>query len=187
MAVHQIRVAGFGGQGVIMAGMIIGRACSLYDGKEASLSQSFGPEARGSACSAQVILSDERILYPYVTRADVLVAMSQEAFEKFYENLSAGGTLIVEDDLVKPHDLPEGVSVHGIPSTRFAEEIGRKLVSNIVMVGFFTAVTKLISEEAARKAVKDLVPRGTEDLNMMAFDRGYQFGVKSLAGSPAGA
>lgn len=183
MALHQIRVAGFGGQGVIMAGMIIGRACSLYDGKEASLSQSFGPEARGSACSAQVILSDAKILYPYVTRADILVAMSQEAFEKFATNLDSDATVLIEQELVKAHDLPEGVAVHSIPSTRLAEEIGRRLVSNIVMVGFFTAVTGLISEASARRAVKDLVPRGTEDLNLIAFDHGHEYGLKSLSGS----
>jgi 2-oxoglutarate ferredoxin oxidoreductase subunit gamma len=185
MALHQIRVAGFGGQGVIMAGMIVGRAYSLYDNKEASLSQSFGPEARGSACSAQVILSDEKILYPYVTRADILVAMSQEAFEKFSDNIDEDATLLIEDELVQTHDLPAGVKVHGIPSTRLAEEIGRRLVSNIVMVGFFTAVTGLISDAAARRAVKDLVPKGTEDLNLIAFDRGHEYGVKSLAESNA--
>jgi len=185
MAVHQIRIAGFGGQGVIMAGMIIGRACSLYDGREASLSQSFGPEARGSACSAQVILSDERILYPYVVRADVLVAMSQEGFERYHENTAPDATILIEEELVKPHDVPEGRSLYRIPSTRLAEEIGRRLVSNIVMVGFFTAVTKLISREAAKKAVKDLVPMGTEDLNLMAFERGYEFGLALTEGARA--
>ncbi len=185
MALHQIRVAGFGGQGVIMAGMIIGRACSLYDNKEASLSQSFGPEARGSACSAQVILSDEKILYPYVTRADILVSMSQEAFEKFADNIDTDATILIEEELVKPHDVPEGVTMHSIPSTRLAEEIGRRLVSNIVMVGFFTAVTGLISEPSARRAVKDLVPRGTEDLNLIAFDRGFEYGARSLSESRA--
>jgi 2-oxoglutarate ferredoxin oxidoreductase subunit gamma len=183
MALHQIRVAGLGGQGVIMAGMIVGRACSLYDRKEASLSQSFGPEARGSACSAQVVLSDEKILYPYLTRADILVAMSQEAFEKFKTNVDPNATVLIEEDFVKPGQVPEGIKVHAIPSTRLAEQIGRRLVSNIVMVGFFTAVTKLITNDAARKAVKDLVPRGTEDLNLIAYDRGYEYGLKSLEGA----
>jgi 2-oxoglutarate ferredoxin oxidoreductase subunit gamma len=183
MALHEIRVAGLGGQGVIMAGMIVGRACSLYDHKEASLTQSFGPEARGSACSAQVVLSDEKILYPYVTTADILVAMSQEAFEKFKGGVKPGATVLVEEDFVKVDELPEGIKLHAIPSTRLAEEIGRRLVSNIVMVGFFTAVTKLITNEAARRAVKDLVPRGTEDLNLIAYDRGYEYGLKSLEGA----
>jgi 2-oxoglutarate ferredoxin oxidoreductase subunit gamma len=185
MALHQIRVAGLGGQGVIMAGMIVGRACSLYDHGEACLSQSFGPEARGSACSAQVVLSDEQILYPYVTRADILVAMSQEAFEKFKASVDTDATILIEEEFVNPGDLPDGIKVHAIPSTRFAEEIGRRLVSNIVMVGFFTAVTKLITNEAARRAVKDLVPRGTEDLNLIAYDRGYEYGLKSLEGTQA--
>lgn len=185
MALHQIRVAGLGGQGVIMAGMIVGRACSLYDNKEASLSQSFGPEARGSACSAQVVLSDDKILYPYVTRADILVAMSQEAFEKFATSIDTDATILIEEELVTVHDLPEGVEVHSIPSTRLAEEIGRRLVSNIVMVGFFTAVTGLITDASARRAVKDLVPRGTEDLNLLAFERGYEYGLKSVEAAQA--
>jgi 2-oxoglutarate ferredoxin oxidoreductase subunit gamma len=185
MALTQIRVGGFGGQGVIMAGMIVGRAASLYDGKEASLSQSFGPEARGSACSAQVIVSDSTIHYPYLTSADILVAMSQEAFEKFSFNLDPNGLVLIEEDLVKAHDLPPGVTVHAVPSTRLAEEIGRRLVANIVMVGFFTAVSGLITDGAARRAVKDLVPRGTEDLNLMAFDRGYEYGQRSKAGAQA--
>jgi len=185
MALTQIRVAGFGGQGVIMAGMIIGRAASLYDEKEASLSQSFGPEARGSACSAQVIVSDSKIHYPYVIRADILVAMSQEAFEKFVSGIDPDATILIEEELVKVHDLPQEAAVHAIPSTRFAEEIGRRLVANIVMVGFFSAVTGLISDGAARRAVKDLVPKGTEDLNLMAFDRGYQYGLRSVAGTQA--
>jgi 2-oxoglutarate ferredoxin oxidoreductase subunit gamma len=185
MALTQIRVGGFGGQGVIMAGMIIGRAASLYDSKEASLSQSFGPEARGSACSAQVIVSDSRIHYPYVSRADILVAMSQEAFEKFSMNMDPEGAVLIEDELVKVHDLPPGVSVHSVPSTRLAEEIGRRLVANIVMVGFVIAVTGLVRGDAARRAVKDLVPRGTEDLNLMAFDRGHEYGLQSKAGAQA--
>jgi 2-oxoglutarate ferredoxin oxidoreductase subunit gamma len=183
MAITQIRGGGFGGQGVIMAGMIVGRAASLYDGLESSLSQSFGPEARGSACSAQVIVSDSRIHYPYVTSADILVAMSQEAFEKFATNMDPKGKLLIEGDLVEVHDLPPDVSVHAIPSTRLAEEIGRRLVANIVMVGFFTAVADLITDGAARRAVKDLVPKGTEDLNLMAFDRGYEYGLRSKAGT----
>jgi len=185
MALTQIRVGGFGGQGVIMAGMIIGRAASLYDDKEASLSQSFGPEARGSACSAQVIVSDSRIHYPYVTKADLLVAMSQEAFEKFYADLDVDAMVLIEEDLVKVHDLQPGICVHSIPSTRLAEEIGRRLVANIVMVGFVTAVSGVVTDGAARRAVKDLVPKGTEDLNLMAFDRGYEYGLRSKAGTQA--
>lgn len=180
MPVTEIRVAGFGGQGVILAGMIIGKAACIFENGYATLTQSFGPEARGSACSAQVILSSEPILYPYVTQPDILIAMSQDAYNRFVPELKPNGTLLIEEDLVRISELPNGIRVHGVPATRLAEELGRRLVLNIVMVGFFAAVTKLIGPEALRKAVADSVPPGTEKLNLRAFDKGYEYGLMEL-------
>ncbi len=178
MATTEIKIGGFGGQGVILAGMIIGKAAALYDKKDATLTQAFGPEARGSACSAQVIVSDGKILYPYVTRPDIMVNLSQDAYNRFGPELKEDGTLIIEQDLVKTPDLPATVKVHGVPATRIAEELGRKMVLNIVVVGFFAAVTKLVHVDAMRQAVKSSVPPGTEELNLKAFDRGYQYGLE---------
>jgi 2-oxoglutarate ferredoxin oxidoreductase subunit gamma len=179
MAVTEIKFGGFGGQGIILAGMIVGKAAALYDNKEATLTQAFGPEARGSACSAQVVVSDSRILYPYVNRPNMMMLMSQDAFTRFSPELSPGGTLIIEEDLVKPVPVPEGARVFKAPATRIAEELGRRMVLNIVMVGFFASVTKILSPEAVRKAVQDSVPKGTIDLNLKAFDRGFEWGQKS--------
>ncbi len=176
MGLTEIKIGGFGGQGVILSGMIIGKAAAIFDNRNATLIQSFGPEARGSACSAQVIVSDEPILYPYVTKPEILVVMSQEAYDRFLPELDPNGFLLVEEDLVKLSDVPSTISVYGIPATRFAEELGRRLVLNIVMVGFFTAVSKLINAGAMRKAVEDTVPQGTQELNLKAFERGYAFG-----------
>ena len=178
MSAVEIKFGGFGGQGVILAGIIIGRAASIYDNKFATLTQSFGPEARGSACSAQVIVSDTKILYPYVTKPEILLVMSQEACNLFLPQTVDEATVIIEEDLVKPAGLKPGMKVHGIPATRLAEELGRKMILNIVMVGFFTAVTKLVDYEAVRQAVKASVPQGTESMNLKAFDCGYQYGVK---------
>ena len=180
MAKKEIRVAGLGGQGVLLCAMIVGRAASLYGGKNATLIQAFGPEARGSACSAQVMLDDDPIGYPYVKQSDILVAMSQDAYAKFEKELKPGGILIYEDELVKPSAAPVAIAA-GIPASRFAEELGRRLVQNIVMVGFFTAVTGLMPKEAAAQAVKDSVPPATIDLNMRAFERGYQHGIEVMA------
>jgi 2-oxoglutarate ferredoxin oxidoreductase subunit gamma len=174
----EIKFGGFGGQGVILAGIIIGRAASIYENRFATLTQSFGPEARGSACSAQVIVSDEKVLYPYVTRPEILLIMSQEACNKFLPEATDDATVIVEEDLVKPKELKSGMKVYGIPATRLAEELGRKMILNIVMVGFFTAVTKLVDYKAAKAAVKASVPQGTEDMNLRAFERGYQYGLQ---------
>jgi 2-oxoglutarate ferredoxin oxidoreductase subunit gamma len=181
MGKTEIRIGGLGGQGVILSGIIIGKAASIYDGKHATMIQSFGPEARGSACSSQVTLSEEPIGYPYVKNADVLMVMSRDAFRQFAPSIKPGGMLLYEEDLVEPADLPAGVKAYGIPATRFAEELGRRLVLNIVMVGFFAGVTGKVSYQAMEKAVLDSVPRGTEDLNMRAFKKGFDHG-RGLAG-----
>jgi 2-oxoglutarate ferredoxin oxidoreductase subunit gamma len=178
MASTEIKIGGFGGQGVILSGMIIGKAAALYDKKDATLTQAFGPEARGSACSAQVIVSDDQILYPYVTRPDIMVTLSQDAYAKFGPELKEDGVLIIEQDLVQPKNVPATMKVFGVPATRIAEELGRKMVLNIVLVGFFTAVTRLVGYEAMKQAVKTSVPAGTEELNLKAFERGYQYGVE---------
>jgi 2-oxoglutarate ferredoxin oxidoreductase subunit gamma len=191
MGISEIKIGGFGGQGVILTGIIIGRAASIYDDKFATMTQAFGPEARGSACSSQVIVSGDPILYPYVTHPGILVVMSQEAFTKFYPQMPDEGLLLYESDLVQTNGLKPGIQPFGIPATRFAEELGRKMVLNIVMTGFFTAVTGVIGMEAMRKAVEASVPPGTESLNLQAFQKGYDYGaelVKSQAatGTPVG-
>ncbi len=178
----EVRLAGFGGQGIILMGYVIGKAYSIFEGYEATLTQSFGPEARGGACSAQVILSKGRILYPYVTSPDILVVMSQEAYTRYYPTLRDDGILIVEEELVKLGDLKPNQKLFKIPATRLAEEkVGRRMTLNIVMCGFFTAVTGVVSKEAMENAVKDTVPAGTEEINLKAFQVGYDYG-KSLLG-----
>ena len=181
MSVTEIKFGGLGGQGVILGGIIVGKAAALYDNKFSCLTQAFGPEARGSACSAQVVVDSNPILYPYVHNPHLMVAMSQDAFNKFSPELRPDGILLIEEDLVKVTGLPPTVKVYGVPATRYAEELGRKMVLNIVMVGFFTAVTGIVSEKAAREAVADSVPPATIDLNMKAFDKGFQHGKALLA------
>jgi 2-oxoglutarate ferredoxin oxidoreductase subunit gamma len=173
----EIKIGGFGGQGVILSGYILGRAASIYDDKFATMIQAFGPEARGSACSAQVIVSDKQITYPYITQPTLMVVMSQEAYSKFTPELAPGGLLITEEELVVPHNLRKDVRHYSIPATRFAEELGKKLVVNIVMMGFLTAVTGLVHVEAMRKAVAISVPKGTDELNLKAFEKGYEYGL----------
>ncbi len=181
MGPTEIKFGGLGGQGVILGGIIVGKAAALYDDKHSCLTQAFGPEARGSACSAQVVVDEDPITYPYVHAPHLMVTMSQEAFKKFSPELRKDGTLVYEEDLVKPEGLPPTVKTYGVPATRIAEELGKKMVLNIVVVGFFTAVTGVVSEKAAREAVADSVPPNTIDLNMKAFERGFEYGKKLLA------
>ena len=177
----EIRISGFGGQGVILSAIVIGKAGCIFENGYSTMTQSFGPEARGGACSAQVILSNEPILYPYVTRPDILVTMSQEAYSLFTPQLKEDGILIIERDLVRVEKLPPGVRVYGVPATRLAEELGKRMVLNIVMVGFFAAVTNVLQTDALREAVADSVPGAFRELNLKAFDKGFEYGTKHLS------
>lgn len=174
----EVRIGGFGGQGVVLMGIIMGKAYAINEEKAATLTQSFGPEARGGACSAQVVLEDERVLYPYTSNVDSLIVMSQEAYTTYYPKLKDDGILLVEEELVKPGELKPNQEMYGIPSTRIAEEVGRAMVQNIVMLGFFTAILGVTRKEAMRKAVEDSVPSHTIDMNLTAFDRGYEYGIE---------
>jgi len=176
----EMRIAGFGGQGIILSGYIIGKAAAIYDNKFSTLIQSFGPEARGSACSAQVLISEKQILYPYIHVPDVSVILSREAYEKFEDELIDGGTMLIEEDLVTLGKMKKKRKVYAIPATRLAEEMGRKIVMNIITVGFFSAITEITSYEATRKAVESSVPSGTEELNLKAFQTGYDYGIELL-------
>lgn len=170
----EIRITGFGGQGVVLSGYVIGRACAINAGIHATMIQSFGPEARGSACSATVTVSDKEVLYPYIHRPDIFVVMSAEGYTKYGDELKDDGVLIYEKDLV--HPVPkEGQPMYGVPSTRIAESLGRAIIQNIVMLGFFSGVTELVPRDAMREAVKSSVPAGTEQLNLKAFDSGLAY------------
>jgi 2-oxoglutarate ferredoxin oxidoreductase subunit gamma len=173
MSRTEIRITGFGGQGVVLSGYIIGKACAINANKHATMIQSFGPEARGSACSATLAVSDEEVLYPYIHRPDIFVVMSAEGYDKFHDELKDDGTLIYEKDLVHP-TLKEGQPAFGCPSTRIAETLGRAIVQNIVMMGFFAAVTGIVTREEMQEAVKSSVPAGTEELNLKAFNAGWK-------------
>ena len=181
----ELRIAGFGGQGVILSSIAVGRAATLYEGNYATMIQSFGPEARGGAASATLILSTEPILYPYVAQPDILVVMSQEAYTRFTPELKAGGLLLVEQDLVHLDNLVDGRHIYSIPATRIAEGLGKKMVLNVVMTGFLCAVTRVIGHEACRKAVADLVPARFKDLNLEAFDKGYEYGMNLTTPNPS--
>jgi 2-oxoglutarate ferredoxin oxidoreductase subunit gamma len=184
MQLTEIRVAGFGGQGVILSAILLGKAASIYQGAYATMTQNFGPEARGGACSAQLVLSDTPILYPYVTHPDIMVIMSQEAYVRFGNEVKDGGILIVEQDLVRVSDVSKEIQVYSVPATRIAEELGKRMVLNSVMVGFFTAVTQLLDPDAVRKAVADSVPPSSRELNLKAFEKGLEYGITALTNAP---
>jgi 2-oxoglutarate ferredoxin oxidoreductase subunit gamma len=173
-----IRIAGFGGQGIILAGIVIGKAASLYDNLFAVQTQSYGPEARGGASKTEVVISDSEIDYPKVQKPDIFIAMSNEALMAYLDDLKDGGMLIVDPDMIKEEDILPFIEKHNIdyykaPVTRTAtEKIGLNIVANIVMVGAITKITNVVSEEAARNAIAASVPPGTEEKNIAAFEAG---------------
>jgi 2-oxoglutarate ferredoxin oxidoreductase subunit gamma len=171
----EIRFSGLGGQGIILSGIIAGKAAALYDDKSATMTQSFGPEARGSACSAQLVVSDEQVLYPYITQPDILVSMSQDACDKFLPELKKGGLLLIDQDLVECKTKTRDYICHQIPATRFAENFGNRMVANLVMLGFFSATSGIISAESFKKAIPGSVPERFLELNLKAFERGYEY------------
>ena len=179
---EDIKLCGFGGQGIILSGYILGKAATIFESKEAVLTQSYGPEARGGACSADVVISDGTIDYPYLKDIKILVAMSQEAYSTYSKHLNKGGTLLVDEDLVildEDRLKKNHWQVHRIPATKFAEELGKKIVANIVMLGFLTAVTKVVSYDAMKQAIMSSVPKGTETFNEKAYERGYSHGKEA--------
>ena len=184
MSRTEIRITGFGGQGVVLSGHIIGHAYAVCAGHHATMIQSFGPEARGSACSATLVASEDEVLYPYIHRPDIFVVMSAEGYDKFHDELKGDGILVYEKDLVKP-TFKEGQEAYGVPSTRIAEHLGRAIVQNIVMLGFFTAATGFVPREAMREAVTHSVPAGTEELNLRAFDSGFEYFEEEYGKRPA--
>ncbi len=174
MTRREVQISGFGGQGIVLAGYILGKAAAIYDGMEATFTQSYGPESRGGACSAQVILADEPIHYPHLIQPQVLVAMSQQACNTYLPALAKDGILIVDEDLVEPPDVPSTVQVYRVPATRLAEEMGFAMGANIVMLGFLVGVTDLVSLDALRKAVETSVPGGTAEVNLRALAKGLE-------------
>ncbi|KAF0216275.1 MAG: 2-oxoglutarate ferredoxin oxidoreductase subunit [Geobacteraceae bacterium] len=171
---YEIRFSGAGGQGLILAGVIMAEAASIYEGIQAVQSQSYGPEARGGASKSEVIISENPIDYPKVTKCDALLALTQEACDKYSHDLKEGGVLLIDSDLI--HREPQGnfkVTKFNITNTA-KNEIGREIVTNIVALGAMVALTGVVSKENAEKAVLARVPEAFLELNKKAFNLGYE-------------
>ncbi|MEW6522557.1 MAG: 2-oxoacid:acceptor oxidoreductase family protein [Bacillota bacterium] len=170
----EYRLAGSGGQGMILAGIILAEAVGVHAGRHVVQTQSYGPESRGGASRAEVVISGEPIDYPKVTRPDVLLCLTQEACRRYARDLAPGGLLIVDSTLVKEVPGVDG-RVVSVPIARVArEELGREIVANIVALGVINGLTQVVSPAALETAVLARVPRGTADLNRRALARGTE-------------
>ena len=177
MSRREIRIAGFGGQGIILSGSIVGKAASIYDNGFAALIQSYGPESRGGSCRAEVVVNDKPVDYPYMVNPEIQIILSQAAYNEFGKNSNSGTLLIVDSDLVKV-DPSQKLKPLSIPASSMAQELGRPVVANIIMMGFLASISNIVSCEALKKAILDSVPPGTEDFNMKAFELGYNYGIE---------
>jgi 2-oxoglutarate ferredoxin oxidoreductase subunit gamma len=166
----EIRLAGSGGQGLILAGMILAEAVGIHEGKFVTQTQSYGPEARGGASKSEVVISDQEIDYPPAVKPDILLAMSQAACDAYIFDVKPGGTLIVDGSLV--HHLPTTRAI-ALPFTKIArEEIGREMMANIVALGALAQLTGIVSLENLERALLARVPKGTEAQNRQALEAG---------------
>lgn len=167
----EIRLSGSGGQGLILGGIILAEA-ALMDNKEAIQSQSYGPEARGGASKAEVIISDSPIYYPKVQNCDILLSLTQKSCDKYLKNLKEGGTLIIDDEIELPN-TEKSYKIYKLPILKTAaNDIGKAMVANIVALGSLNEITKVVSDESLKKAILNRVPGGTEAFNENAYEIG---------------
>jgi 2-oxoglutarate ferredoxin oxidoreductase subunit gamma len=166
-----VRFGGFGGQGIVTSGVILGQA-AVYDGKDVVQSQSYGQQARGGECISDVIISEETIIYPLVDEADILVIMSRPALETYIRTFKTGGCLILDADVVRGSPDRKDIEIIKIPATTTAAKLGRTIVANMVMLGALVEKTKIVSEESLKRAIRDLVPPSMVDLNLRAAEEG---------------
>jgi 2-oxoglutarate ferredoxin oxidoreductase subunit gamma len=168
----EIRLAGEGGQGMILAGIILAEAASIYDGKMAVQTQSYGPEARGGASKSEVVIADGEIDHPEVLSADVVVTLSQEAYDKYAGGVEPGGLLVVDEEKVGSIATPDAVK---IPISRLAfETTGKTITANTVALGILVGLTGVVSRQAIEKAVTARAPRGTDEMNRRALEAGFE-------------
>jgi 2-oxoglutarate ferredoxin oxidoreductase subunit gamma len=177
---YEIRLSGSGGQGLILAGKILAEAAAIYDGRNAVQTQSYGPEARGGASKAEVVISDGDIDYPKAVQLDLLLSLTQVSCTKYVGDLKKDGILIVDSGDVA--EMPEGdYMVYSVPIGDIAvKEVGKAVVTNIVALGILTRISGVVSEEATRKAILARVPKGTEEINMKAYDAGLRIAGELL-------
>jgi 2-oxoglutarate ferredoxin oxidoreductase subunit gamma len=180
----RLRFAGFGGQGVVLCGYIVGKAAML-DGKNAIHTQSYGSASRGGLTRSDVVISSGEIYDLINDELDLLVAMSQQSHDAFYSMLVPGGSLFYESDLVK---LPHGAGdrAYGFPATDTAfKSFGRKIIANILMIGFANAISEMVSFDNLARTIAETVPPGTEEKNIAALEEGMRLGKEAVSSQPS--
>ncbi len=177
----EVRIAGFGGQGVVTAGLSLARAAVVHDHKKAVQTQSFGAEARGGAARSDVVISNDDIDYPRILNADILIAMSQIALDRYVDNLRPNGLLIVERDLVPEIHVEKGLNTIRVPATDIAlRKFNMSIVAVTIMIGVLVGLTGLVTEEAISKAIREVVPKESVDVNIKSLNYGLETAEKKM-------
>jgi 2-oxoglutarate ferredoxin oxidoreductase subunit gamma len=171
MAKTTVKIAGFGGQGVVLASIILGQA-AILDGKFATQVASYGSESRGGECKAEVVISENPVVYPLVDRVEALVVMSQPALTKYVNDLLPNGTLLVDPDMIGKTPERHDITMLKIPAAKTADGLGRRIFENIVMLGALQAATKTVSRSSLYSAIKLYVPPNTVEFNLKAAEKG---------------
>lgn len=182
---YEMRLSGEGGQGLVLAGKILAEAAAIYDDRNATQSQSYGPEARGGASKSEVIISDGEIDFPKAEKLDLLLSLTQEALDKYHGDLTPGALMIIDEDACQ--NVPQGDwRVFKVPFIRLArEDVGRVIVANIVALGVIVKLSQAVTEKAAEEAILARVPRGTEELNLKAYRLGLSVAEQLQAAESA--
>lgn len=172
MARTEIRFSGFGGQGILLAGIVLAKSASIFAGKSAVQTQSYGTEARGGASKCEVVIDDEEVDSPIVTVPDVFVVMSQMAYDQYINSVKPGGVVFYDSDLVKIKDVP-GITQKAVPATKTAMEVlNKKMVANIVMLGAVVAGTGLVNMDQVKQGLEDSVKAEFVNINYQALEEG---------------
>jgi 2-oxoglutarate ferredoxin oxidoreductase subunit gamma len=173
----EIRLTGLGGQGVVLSSVILGRAASVYDKMNAVQTETYGSDMRGGDVCTEVIIAEERIIYPVINNPDILIALDQKAYNNNFNDLKPDGIIITDSDLVNVSSLKKGIIHYHESFNKIAiEQLKKKAVANIIMLGFLQEKTKIVSLNSIEKAIADLVPPKTLDLNLQALHRGVDIG-----------
>lgn len=173
----EIRLSGSGGQGLILAGVILAEAIGTIDGKNATQTQSYGPEARGGASRADVVISKDEIFYPKTMKLDLLLALTQEACDTYFHDLKDNGILVIDSHMVTQPPTPK---CYGFPFVQLAKnEIGVAMVANVISLGAICELTGIVSKQALTEVVKRRAPRGTEEKNLKALELGFKIARES--------
>lgn len=173
---REIRITGSGGQGIITAGYLLGKAASIYDGKISTQIQSYGPEARGGASKTEIIISDEDIYYPYIQMADIFISLSQEAYERYRRDVKKDAAIFIDPTFIRP----EKNGCYSIPATEEAIKMGSQIMANIIMLGAAAQITGVVSIESLQKSIRSTINERFLEMNINALLKGCELGKRAL-------